>query len=551
LFQNIEDHCQEVIISAPVLFIDMKSEVRRSNLAKVGSNSKQQPEKYLPHQGSLCQVVDTELEYEFEQSYVIHIEIQESNGPGGDDADTSRDSGSTVTSLHELLFSRHDFEFASRAFAILDSESTSVVDRETVREFVYRRCPVFWRRDDDLIHMGLNYSDDNFENQPVGYKNSTNASHTFDEIWQSVILCSRNKQHSTNKKGRKGSRASIKAINHIGLEGWMVFFRFIALAQYLEAKRRFSARHLQQTMRHRNSPRGSEMVVVDFPPAEPPVPLTPWQLARYEQTNRSPLPAPELDLDHSLLAAHDSHNNRFGRNMPFHTGYVKISLFGSSTSSQGYNGLEFAVTFCRESTGSSTELEEVVVRRSMADMKWLDETFTSHKVLGGTLCGRILPPFPGSASAASKVLSSHFHSDDSNSAIVPSTISIAKSTGNSAINAAFTGANKIRDVAKSFLGGYLSTGTTNNALSRNIDDNHPSSNTAPSSTTAATTNYTSSKSYKQKHINHKKSISLPENYYNPNSPAGKARQLERYLNYLLEHPALSTSFPLNTILKVS
>ena len=40
-------------------------------------------------------------------------------------------------------------------------------------------------------------------------------------------------------------------------------------------------------------------------------------------------------------------------------------------------------------------------------------------------------------------------------------------------------------------------------------------------------------------------------YYNPNSPAGQARHLERYLNYLLEHPALSTSFPLNTILKVS
>jgi len=40
-------------------------------------------------------------------------------------------------------------------------------------------------------------------------------------------------------------------------------------------------------------------------------------------------------------------------------------------------------------------------------------------------------------------------------------------------------------------------------------------------------------------------------YYNPNSRVGKARHLERYLNYLLEHPALSTSFPLNTILKAS
>ena len=45
-------------------------------------------------------------------------------------------------------------------------------------------------------------------------------------------------------------------------------------------------------------------------------------------------------------------------------------------------------------------------------------------------------------------------------------------------------------------------------------------------------------------------VNAMQTYYNPNSPIGKARHLERYLNYLLEHPALSTSFPLNTILKV-
>jgi hypothetical protein len=34
------------------------------------------------------------------------------------------------------------------------------------------------------------------------------------------------------------------------------------------------------------------------------------------------------------------------------------------------------------------------------------------------------------------------------------------------------------------------------------------------------------------------------------SSLDKAKQIERYLNYLLEHPALCTSFPLNVILKV-
>jgi hypothetical protein len=46
-------------------------------------------------------------------------------------------------------------------------------------------------------------------------------------------------------------------------------------------------------------------------------------------------------------------------------------------------------------------------------------------------------------------------------------------------------------------------------------------------------------------------LAIPESYYNPNSPSGKARQIERYLNFLLVHPAMSSSFPLSIILKVS
>ena len=514
---------------------DIKPSSTPSRVGISGSN------EFIPHQGALCRVLENDQD--FEQSYVIHIEIPVVDGNGS--------TRGEQTTLHELVFNRHDFEFASRVFAILDSESTSLVDRETVQDFVYRRCPVFWRRDEDLIEMGLNYkSDNNAKNEKrVTHQNATKSSPTFDEIWQSVISCSRNKGPTAQKK-KKGSTSG-KAIDahYLGLEGWMVFFRFIALAQYLEAKRRFSARHLQQTMRHRNSPRGSEMVVVDVPPAEPPAPLTPTQLAGYEKSNKAPLPAPELDLDHSLLAAHDCHVNRFGVNMPFQIGRVKISLFGavdSTFSSNGPNGLEFAVVFSQQTSMSSSGIEEVVVRRSMTDMKWLDETFSSHKVLGGTLCGRILPPFPGSVSVTSKVLSSHFHSEESNSSILPTSMSIKKTTG-SAINVAAAGAGKIRDVAKSFLGGYLPTSSSSKSGSRQSDDNN-----IQSGTVTASGSKPASKLYKTKQSNCRSSISiiLPENYYNPHSPTGKARQLERYLNYLLEHPALSTSFPLNTILKV-
>lgn len=442
----------------------------------------------LPHQGALCHVEDDN----FDLKYVIEISIP--------------DEGT-----HDLYYTRNDFEFAQRLFAILDAESKSFVDRSVVKEFVTLRCPVFWRRDDDLRSLNLSSSD--------------HDSPTFDEIWNSVVSCSITTRKSENSE-----------INDIGVEGWMVFCRFIALAQYLEAKRRFLARHLQQTMRHRNSPRGSEVVVVEVPPPEPPAPLSPLQLACYEEKSKAPLPLPELDLDHSLVAAHDTIRRR-----PIYAsqGEVKISPFGPSFSSGLLNtsassspsNLEFAVTFIQRHSSTSTAsrpADELVVRRSMADMKWLDDTFASHKVLGGTLCGRILPPFPGTPS---RVLSSHFQRESDS--VIRSSI---KSTTGGAIKAAASSVGLIRDVAKSFFGGYLTTGTLSG------DE---------AAATAHATGGTTSTAKKQNSKRPSIGRVLPENYYNPNSPAAKARQLERYLNYLLEHPALSTSFPLNTILKVS
>lgn len=384
-----------------------------------------------------------------------------------------------TSSMHTLELTRHDWEFAQRVFAILDSESRGSIERDAIREFVILRCPVFWRRDDDLRRLGLSHS----------------SSPTFDEIWQSVAKCSTTTTMPQDKSQMDDCQ--------LGVEGWIVFCRFIALAQYLEAKRRFSARHLQQTMRHRNSPQGSEVVVVDVPPLEPPAPLTPEQLAAYEQKNQSTLPVPELDLDHSLVAAHDT-----AKRHPVvgARGIVKISLFGASFASNSSTAnLEFALSYFK-----SFEVEEpIVVRRSMADMKWLDDTFTSHRVSGGTLCGRILPPFPGSDGG---MLSAHFPSEET----------VLKTT-NGAIAVATAGVGRIREAAKSWFGTYGSIDS---------QESQKAKNTA---------------TRKKSHL----SFALPEQYYNPNSPEAKARHLERYLNYLLEHPALSTSFPLNTILQVS
>jgi len=456
----------------------------------------------IPHHGSLCRIDSNSAPLDYEYAMKIALES------GG---------------MHELQFERSHYEFMARLFAILDTESRGSVGRSAVMEFVTLRCPVFWRRDEDLRRLG----------------SSQIGSPTFDEVWSAVTMCS----HNSTQPTQGAAAATIE----LGVEGWMVFCRFIALAQYLEAKRRFSARHLQQTMRHRNSPRGSEVVVVDVPPPEPPTPLTPSELADYEAKVKAQLPLPELDLDHSLVAAHDAYRRSYTPSRGTSSGKVKINLFGSSASlmipspltshsgtasskSSRRKNIEFAVTFIPTSMANydAWSEENMVVRRSFEDMIWLNDTFTKHKELGGTLCGRILPPFPNGNNNTGKPSSLADDALTESGTVEGTKIAMA---------AAAAGVDMITSVAKSFWGSYVS----------------PSSSTTSTSALAAgvtSTGNTIPKS-KKKRKPVRNALSLPETYYSVNSPAGKARQLERYLNYLLEHPALSTSFPLNTILKAS
>ena len=404
----------------------------------------------IPHRGALCR-----LEGEDDSIYVLEIQLEDG-------------------SSHELQFLRNHFEFALRLFSIMDSESRDQISKAAVKEFVTLRCPVFWRRDDDLRAT---------RNGEPG------ASPTFEEVWKAVALSSLSVPVDDSD--------DLSAVE-LGVEGWMVFCRFIALAQYLEAKRRFSGRHLQQTMRHRNSPRGSEVVLVDVPPPAAPIPLSALQLADYERESNTCLPVPELDLDHSLLAAHDVLRRR--KEVTLGRGRVKIDLFGSSQ-----HTMEFCLTYFRSIAGGKMS-DSVSVRRSLTDIKWLNDTLRAHRTLGGTLCGRILPPFPG------KVTSSQYTSDDE---------SALGSTSEALAAAATASVGILKQGIKSIWGTYV---TTTTGSSRGSTSSMKASDSA------------------------KKFNSLDS--YNVNSRAGKARQVERYLNYLLEHPALSTSFALNTILKV-
>lgn len=402
-----------------------------------------------PHEGSLCRL-DSHRGIE----YVLEILLEDQ-------------------STHELCFSRRDFEFTLQLFSIMDIDSKGRISKEAVKEFVTIRCPVFWKRDEYLK-----------------LTDQCGESPTFEELWRSVISCSLNPTFEDI-----GDFSSIE----LGVQGWVVFCRFIALAQYLEAKRRFSGRHLQQTLTHRNTTQGSEMIVVDVPPPAPPIPLSATQLAEYERKNQTCLPLPELDLDHSLLAAHDVLQRKKDRKESI--SMVKLELFGrSSMGLSSQDDIEFCLTHYRDDMS-----DFVSVRRTMNDMKWLNDTLVSQKVLGGTLCGRILPPFPKHV----RLLS---YSEDS----------AINSTSDALAAAATAGVGMIKSGIKSFWGSYVST------TSKLQSTNRP-----------------------ERSIQSPCTMSIPESYYNPNSPDSISRQLQRYLNYLLDHPALSTSFPLNTILKVS
>ena len=423
----------------------------------------------------------------------------------------------------DLRFKSLHYQFMSNVFSILDMESLGVVNRHVVQEFVHLRCPVFRRRDALIVrfedeHNGMSVIEG--EEEGLGghdhVEKLEDSNPTFDEMWENVVRCS----VTYNSGGAQSPKPTINVekCTRIGLEGWMVLCRFIALAQYQEAKRRFSVRHSQQTMRHKSDGSGSEVILVQVPPLEKPEPLTVQELIEYEHLAKESggISLPELDLDHSCVSAHD------GGNPPLRSKEraIQIRIFGKVGSSSNSDTVEFAVRY--SPSGKSVESEtdnaadSVLVRRSFSDLEWLHDTFTSHKQLGGTLCGRILPPFPSRLGSKR----SDYNDDPYSQSGISGTT--AKAVASASVSAISSAAKS----AKSLFRGYISSSTASK--------HPPQASSQQTSTLIAN--------------------SRRKSYYNSGSAEiylSKAQQLERYLNYLLEHPALSTSFPLNVVLKVN
>ena len=403
-------------------------------------------------------------------------------------------------------------------------------------------------------------------------------SQTFEEIWDAVIQCSVDKYNNSDQNNNDDQNVmdddqqqTYQASPlYIGIEAWMVFCRFISLAQYQDAKRWFSTRHLQQSIAKRNSSNNkksdcdesfdsnspkselhksdsnNEVVLVDVPMPERPTPISTQHLIEYElmmlkksENNDDHdhdakdlssigyvgIPLPELDLDHSHLFTHDNDVHESKQN-------VKIEVFGTqnhTTYSSTSDKLEFVIhltpNLVRSDSKQTTD-DTVLVRRSFSDMSWLHDTFKSQKKLGGTLCGRIIPPFPMPLNSYSR--SPHYDEEKLSSTSTSSTMSVASASAVMVTSAAKS--------AKRLLSHFsLSSSSSNNSHDKkslgSSDNDKLSAITRRHSTSI-----------------HSKYSSLRDKILD--NPESKSKQLERYINYMLDHPAMSTSFPLNVMLKV-
>jgi len=473
----------------------------------------------------------------------------------------------------KLLFTKYQLDSMQRLFLILDTHSRGWLDYNQVKEFVNLRCSVVRRRDNAAASPRSQGGRDRHDDD----NHSARLPHcsTLDEAWHAIANSGLppSHHHKHNFRDMNGTSNTV-----LGMEGWMILLRFISFCQYTEAKQCFSAKHLGNT----------NLVMVDVPRTMKIISLTMEHLLQYEskfqrnfrkkqnrhhrheqggnEVQSGPMcaicpPMPELDLNHCCISAHedatqspfsagesldDKHNHMQDARVQvdsFHShpsSNHHISKIGGVGSVSGSTlELVLTLTYTNASdtpTGESqSNLQSLMstttiststtttVRRTLADLQWLHDTLKQHKKLGGTLCGRILPPL---LQELSKEEYGYYCGKISKS---------SSKMYNMASSATDVVSHNLISVCKSMWG----------AIKRNVHHN----NSPTSSSRAA------SVTLKKKST----AIQCAGNSSSGNDNHGGVmvdqdvhlKRIERYLNYLLEHGGLRSSFPLNAILKAS
>ena len=493
---------------------NVSTEEQTTSSVTASANAKKQQHSFIAHKGALKRLVNShqndasKMKKQDPSVWPVYSVTVNATDLSVVNTEYSSLQSTPTSEQYQILYSRSQYEKCIKMFTVLDTECTSSLGPECVKEFVRKYCPVVRRRDDALVALNSTVKSDANDSNAQKYQTEL-YSPTFDEVWNVVIQSDLSYQHEQEHFNPR-----------LGIEGWMVFTRLLSLVSHLESQRQFSSRHLQQMMRHKYnggdsgiSPRvnpNEVVVVIDNPPAGPPLPVSIRGLMEIEAElpkedkskllvkgwHYASLPMIELDLNHTVVKIGDSQKRR--RN-----GRRRVTIEPFSATAKG----DFILSYCEISQGIQCSGKSTVVRRSYADFCWLNETLIMQKRPGhGNLCGRILPPFPPKQSSSSRIAAVKYHDPRS------------KDVSERAVAAAKSGVGMITSVAKSLWGNYIAA--------------------SPSS----------SPNEKPKDVRAQYSWS---GYQEKDSSTRVARRMDRYFNYLLENEVLSISFPLNAVLTVS
>ena len=441
-------------------------------------------------------------------------------------------------SLSRLVFTKSQLDAMQRLFLVLDTESRSYLTYVQVEEFIHTRCPVVRRRDHAIIWLQQQRNQGQSKKKEDDCQMAYNKSCTLLEAWRTIVHTGTSPESISSMMEQYPSSHDVFYTKHaaLGLEGWMILLRLVSFCQYQEAKQFFSAKRL-----------GNNAIMVDVPRLPPVVPLTMEDLLQYEMKfdyrrlfssgakissygfTNTPLqycpPMPELDLNHSGISAHEETkvvdvglicNPSFGGCSTISIlppSHVSVEAMGSCSEAFWNTGkvdLLLTLTTTKASSENmsghrsfslmSTTVECITttstVRRSLEDLLWLHDTFMAHKKPGGTLCGRILPPLLSEDMLdvrRESLRNTSQHRDMSESGLW----SYCKSVG------------------KSFVG------TIKRNTGRNLSSSSKSSG----------------------RVLERDAVTISQEL--------RLKRIERYLNYLLGHSGLKSSFPLNSMLKAS
>jgi hypothetical protein len=542
--------------------LSMYSNISSSSSSSSSSNSNS---FLIPHRGSLRRLLCSSLDsIGSSSSGAVLFFIEVGNSTEGNEAakeDTRSGKNKKKKQQGRLVFTKCQLDCMQRLFLVLDVESKGYLTYAQVQEFLHTRCPVVRRRDAAIVLQQ--------------HQHPYTATTTLMEAWTTILQTGIPNLPSIvfTASSPQDLLHFYSNSTALCLEGWMILLRLISFCQYEEAKHFFSAKRLvypnlydailldiprspqvipltldhlllyeytydYRRIRAVNAESATQSSAAADAATSTNTTESHHNNVQAQDSTTTTLhycpPMPELDLNHSGISANDTNASSSKCDSPatsyneisdfvtlesigsfseafWHSGKVELLLTVTSTVYPTQQLPQQGVDALMSTAGTSTTTT-YQVRRTLDDIVWLHNTLLAHKKLGGTLCGRILPPFQDSNS---RILSESVLRDSSSSSLLWRTTGSGDTSFSATSSTASSNSTGLWSYCKSFGKSFVGTILPTSSAARNC---HTQGRNTPDS------------------------ISI-QNL--------KLQRLERYLNYLLSHSGYRSSFPLNSLLKAS